>query len=99
MNAVIVGASYAGLTAALELRRLLRGDTVTVILSPSEDFYFFPSLIWVIRANADPADIAFPIRPCWRGPALVYLRSLEAINPRKSRFRSARANLWLTTSC
>ena len=38
MNAIIVGASYTGLIAALELRQLLpAGDTVTVV-SANEDF-------------------------------------------------------------
>ena len=37
-------------------------DTVTVV-SASEDFIFFPSLIWVAQGERDPADIAFLIRP------------------------------------
>ena len=57
---IVVGASYAGLTAALELRRLLpERDTVTVV-SANEDFIFFPSLIWVIQGERDPAEDGKP---------------------------------------
>jgi sulfide:quinone oxidoreductase len=82
MKAVVVGASYAGLTAALELRRLLpKGDTVTVI-SASENFIFFPSLIWVIQGERDPADIAFPIRPVLEETGIEFVPArLDAISP------------------
>ena len=79
---IVVGASYAGLTAALELRRLLpERDTVTVV-SANEDFIFFPSLIWVIQGERDPADIAFPIRPVLEEAGIEFVHArLEAIDP------------------
>lgn len=79
---IVVGASYAGLTAALELRRLLpEGDTVTVI-SANEDFIFFPSLIWVIQGERDPADISFPIRSVLQEAGIEFIHArLEVINP------------------
>jgi len=82
MNAIIVGASYTGLTAALELRRLLpASDTVTVV-SANEDFIFFPSLIWVVQGERDPADIAFSIRPVLEEVGIEFVHArLESINP------------------
>ena len=62
-NSIIVGGSYAGLAAALELRsRLPASETVTVV-SLSDEFFFYPSLIWVVQGERELADISFPIRP------------------------------------
>jgi 2-polyprenyl-6-methoxyphenol hydroxylase-like FAD-dependent oxidoreductase len=44
---VIVGSSFAGLTAAFELRKRTRGRHPVVVLDPRPDFTFIPSLIWV----------------------------------------------------
>lgn len=79
---IVVGASYAGLTAALELRRLLPAtDTVTVV-SARGDFIFFPSLIWVVQGERDPADISFPIGPVLAEAGLEFVPArLEIIDP------------------
>jgi sulfide:quinone oxidoreductase len=80
-NSIIVGGSYAGLAAALELRsRLPEGETVTVV-SLSEDFIFFPSLIWVIQGERELADISFPVRPVLEKAGIRFLHArLEHID-------------------
>jgi len=85
-NAIIIGSSYAGLAAALELRsRLPASQTVTVI-SLSEDFIFFPSLIWVVQGERELADISFPVRPVLEKAGIEFvLARLERINPEKNR--------------
>jgi NADH dehydrogenase FAD-containing subunit len=44
---VVVGSSFAGLTAALELRKHLHARHEVVVLDPRESFTFIPSLIWL----------------------------------------------------
>jgi sulfide:quinone oxidoreductase len=84
-NSIIVGSSYAGLAAALELRsRLPASETVTVI-SLSDEFIFYPSLIWVVQGDREPADISFPIRPVLEKAGIKFvLARLEHIDPGKS---------------
>ncbi len=87
-SAIIVGSSYAGLAAALELRsRLPAGESVTVV-SESDQFIFFPSLIWVVQGERELADISFPILPVLEkaGIAFVHAR-LERIDPEANTIR------------
>jgi len=81
-NSIIVGGSYAGLAAALELHsRLPDNETVTVV-SLSEEFIFYPSLIWVVQGERELADISFPVRPVLEKAGIRFLHArLEHIDP------------------
>lgn len=81
---IVVGSGYAGISAALELRdRLPETDTVTVV-SASEDFLFYPSLIWVVQGERDIADISFPIGPVFEEAGIEfihgYLQEIDSQN-------------------
>ena len=84
-NTIIIGSSYAGLAAALELRsRLPAGQTVMVV-SLSDQFIFFPSLIWVVQGERELTDISFPIRPILEKAGITFVHArLERINPEES---------------
>ena len=84
-NAIIIGSSYAGLAAALELRsRLPASQTVTVV-SLSDQFIFFPSLIWVVQGERELTDISFPIRPVLEKAGITFVHArLERINTEES---------------
>jgi sulfide:quinone oxidoreductase len=81
-NSIIVGGSYAGLAAALELRsRLPSSETVTLV-SLSEEFIFYPSLIWVVQGERELADISFPIRTVLERAGVSFVRArLLRIDP------------------
>ncbi len=85
-NAIIIGSSYAGLAAALELRsRLPASQTVTVV-SLNSQFIFFPSLIWVVQGERELADISFPIRPVLEKAGITFVHArLEQINTEENR--------------
>ena len=64
-RAIVVGSSFAGLTAALELRKRLHERHEVVVLDPREDFTFSPSLIWLPFGVRDASDITFPLAPLY----------------------------------
>lgn len=58
---VVLGSSFAGLTAAIEMAN--RGGHEIVCISRSREFVFFPSLIWVPFGLRERADITFDVAP------------------------------------
>ncbi len=60
---VVVGGNFAGLTAALELKRKGGDKHEVVLISNSPVFVFIPSLIWVPFKWREVKDISVPIEP------------------------------------
>ena len=60
-RAVVLGSNFGGLTAALALKRELHEDVDVTVISPSDQFLFTPSLIWVPFGKRTLADITFPV--------------------------------------
>ncbi|MBT4762300.1 MAG: FAD-dependent oxidoreductase [Bdellovibrionaceae bacterium] len=59
---VILGSNFAGSTAAFELARKLKGEHKITVVSPSTDFLYVPSLIWVPFGRRKVKNISFDIR-------------------------------------
>ena len=70
---VIVGSSFAGMTAALELRKLLGDRHEIVVLDPRPDFTFIPSLIWLPFGLRDADDVTFPLAPMYRKKGIKFI--------------------------
>ncbi len=58
---LVLGANFAGLTAAVAVRQELQGDVDVTVISPSDRFLFTPSLIWLPFGKRDREDITFPV--------------------------------------
>jgi len=56
---VIVGGSFAGMTAAIELKRKSKDDHRVVLIDKSPLFLFIPSLIWIPFKRREMKDISF----------------------------------------
>lgn len=56
---VIIGGSFAGMTAALELKRKGKEKHKVILIDKSNQFLFIPSLIWVPFGRRDLKDITF----------------------------------------
>jgi sulfide:quinone oxidoreductase len=75
---VVVGSSFAGLTAALELRKHLHARHEVVVLDPRESFTFIPSLIWLPFGLRTPDDITFPLAPLYERKGIRYINEAAA---------------------
>ena len=60
---VVLGSNFAGMTAAIELKRSLGKDHEVSVISPAENFLYVPSLIWVPFGRRRVSDITFPLKP------------------------------------
>lgn len=56
---VVIGGSFAGMTAALEIKRKGKNEHKVIIIDKSPLFMFIPSLIWVPFGRREIADISF----------------------------------------
>lgn len=61
-NIVIVGGSFAGLTAAFNLKRILKDRANVTVIARQEQFVFIPSLIWVVLGWRRPEQITFDLK-------------------------------------
>jgi NADPH-dependent 2,4-dienoyl-CoA reductase/sulfur reductase-like enzyme len=76
---VVVGSSFAGLTAALELRKRLGDRTHIVVLDQRTDFTFIPSLVWLPFGIREPDDITFPLAPLYERKGIEF-RNVRALS-------------------
>jgi sulfide:quinone oxidoreductase len=58
---VVLGGSFGGLNAALELRRLLGKEPDITLISDSDKFVFIPSLPWLAMGWRRAGDISIPL--------------------------------------
>jgi sulfide:quinone oxidoreductase len=75
---VILGSSFAGMTAALEVRKHLPRRHEVVVLDPRDRFTFIPSLIWLPFGLRDADDVTFPLRPLYDGKDIDFVNEAAA---------------------
>jgi sulfide:quinone oxidoreductase len=73
---VVVGGSFAGMTAAIELKNRLGDRHDVSVFSKMADFLFMPSLIWVPFGKRSRSDISFPLAPVFERKGVAF-RNLE----------------------
>jgi sulfide:quinone oxidoreductase len=56
----VIGTGFAAMTAVRELRKQSRDVAISVI-SPSKEFIFLPSLIWIPSGVRQPQDLSVPL--------------------------------------
>ena len=78
VRTIVVGGSFAGLTAALELKRRGKGEHEVTVVSKTKDFLFIPSLIWVPLGWREVKDILIPLEPILKKAGVTFVLA-EAI--------------------
>lgn len=79
---VILGAGFAGHTAALHLSRLCGERADITVVSPRNRFTWFPSLIWVGIGQMPAEEVQFALGPVYERIGVNYIDGRAiAINP------------------
>ncbi len=73
---IVLGSNFGGATAALELQRKLKKEASITVISPSPDFTFIPSMIWVPFGRRKMNDIRFPIRPILEKKGIEFIQDV-----------------------
>jgi sulfide:quinone oxidoreductase len=79
---VILGSSFAGLTAAFELKKKGGDRHEIVVLDPRPDFTFIPSLIWLPFGGRQEKDVTFALAPVYARKGIRFINeAAETIDP------------------
>ncbi len=81
---VVVGANFAGASAALEIKRKLKNQVEVTVIDRKEDSLYFPSLIWVPIRRREINQVLVPRKPVFdkRGIKFIVDNALS-VNPNK----------------
>ena len=78
----IIGAGFAGHTAAMYLGDALGKDHEITVINKHEDFVFIPSLVWVGVDQMNLKKVHFPLQPVYDRFRVHFVKgSVTAINP------------------
>ncbi len=89
---LVLGSNFGGLTAALAVKRELRGDVEVQVMSPADRFVFNPSLIWLPFGKRNAEDLTFPVGPTFAKRGIEFVRSAAVeIDAEHRRVRAADA--------
>ena len=79
---LVLGANFAGLTAALSVVHELHGDVDVTVLSDRDYFLFNPSLIWLPFGKRRAETITFPVAPTFEAAGVEFvLDAASRIDP------------------
>ncbi len=72
---VVLGSNFAGYTAAIQLRKQLgKKENEIIVVAPSHEFLYVPSLIWVPFGRRKVEDIKFDILPIFRKKNIQFIQ-------------------------
>lgn len=72
---VVLGGSFAGLTAAFELKHQLGSSAEVTVVARDSRFVFIPSLIWVVPGWRKPGQISFDLQPTLSRRGIKFLHA------------------------
>ena len=79
---IVLGSNFGGATAALELQRKLKKEAHITVVSPTTNFTFIPSMIWVPFGRRKLSDISFPIKPIMEKKGIEFIQdTAERVSP------------------
>jgi sulfide:quinone oxidoreductase len=79
VRTVVIGGNFAGMTAALEIKRKGGKEHQVTVIDRNDDFLFIPSLIWVPLKRRDVSDISIPRAAIFAKKGVEFIKT-EAIS-------------------
>jgi sulfide:quinone oxidoreductase len=91
---VVIGGSFAGLTAALEARRKLGPEHKVLMISKTNKFVFVPSMIWVPFGWREVEDVTAPLSPILSKAGVEFMHTeATKILPKENRVETNQGNV------
>ncbi|HZD35451.1 MAG TPA: FAD/NAD(P)-binding oxidoreductase [Nitrososphaeraceae archaeon] len=91
---IVVGGSFAGLTAAFEIKRLLKHKADILVISRQEQFVFIPSFIWIVPGWRRPEQLTFELRPALESKNIKFMNvALLEIKPEQNTIVTSAGNI------
>jgi len=69
---VVLGAGFAGQTAALYLRKGLSKSDRVIVVNPRENFVYVPSLVWVGVGSMEVEQPQFPLDAVYKRKGIEF---------------------------
>ncbi|UJH68526.1 NAD(P)/FAD-dependent oxidoreductase [Allomuricauda sp. SCSIO 65647] len=90
---IIIGGNFAGMTAALEIKRKGKNGHRVLLIDKSPLFLFIPSLIWVPLGRREVKDISFRKEEILnkKGVEFVLAEALE-VDPKNNRVKTTKGD-------
>ncbi|MDA8196553.1 MAG: FAD/NAD(P)-binding oxidoreductase [Actinomycetota bacterium] len=91
---VVLGGGVSGHTAALYLKRMLKGEHEVTVVTPNSKWNWIPSNIWVGVGKMTTKQVTFDLGPIYKRKGINYIQALATeIHPEGS---DERANPFVT---
>jgi sulfide:quinone oxidoreductase len=81
---LILGSSFAGYAAALELRRRFKDQHLITVIARDDRFVFLPALVWLPFGLRRAEEISFPLAPVYRHKGIQFIHApITRIHPNR----------------
>jgi sulfide:quinone oxidoreductase len=88
---LVLGGNFAGLTAALSLKRKLRNGVDVTVVSKSDRFQFNPSLIWIPFGKRNAKNVTFPVARVFTSHGIEFVHGeANTIDPGAQKVETSR---------
>ncbi|MGV3664726.1 MAG: NAD(P)/FAD-dependent oxidoreductase [Leptospira bouyouniensis] len=71
---LVLGSNFAGVTAAISVKRKLGNEAEVIVISPTSNFLYVPSLIWVPFGVRKVKDITFAVQPMLHAKGVKFIQ-------------------------
>lgn len=86
MRFVIIGSGFAGLNAAIKMKKKLKqSEHDVIVISEKDEFVFRPSLIWIPFHEHDIKNFTFLLRPTYDKIGVTFIENqVQALYPKQN---------------